>query len=74
MANTDPLAIAAGPDGNVWFTGDTGNVIGCITPDGAVTLFPSATASSGPTSITAGPDGNIWFVEESANQIGRFSL
>ena len=63
---TGPVGIAAGPDGNLWFTGA---LIGRITTAGVITQFP---ASSGP-GIAAGPDGNLWFTEYSGNNIGRIT-
>jgi len=54
-----PVAITAGPDGNLWFTEHAGGV-GRITPAGVVTEF----AAPGPLlAIAAGPDGAIWFSE-----------
>jgi streptogramin lyase len=55
-----PNGIAAGPDGNLWFTEREANQIGRITPAGVVTEF-SAGANTYPQSIAAGPDGNLWF-------------
>lgn len=55
--------IAAGPDGNVWFTRPAANHIGRTTMSGEVTEF---TGAVGPGRITAGPDGNLWFTEGSA--------
>ena len=72
-ANAGPSAIAAGHDGNLWFTESTANQIGRITPKGKVTEFPLPTPNSGPAVITAGPDGNLWFTESSANRIGRIT-
>ena len=55
--------ITLGSDGNVWFTEQTGGLIGRITPDGVVTEFPTGIPSRGNFSaIISGPDGNIWFV------------
>ena len=69
-------AIAAGPDGNMWFTesgsslreehgpGDTGaGKIGRITPTGIITEYPLLTPFTTLGGITAGPDGNMWFTE-----------
>ena len=73
-ASSSPCGIAAGPDGNLWFTESA----------------PARTRSAGsrrqgssPSSrsrrraavlgITAGPDGNLWFTESGANQIGRIT-
>ena len=59
-AATRPNGIAAGPDGNIWFTEDTGKRIGRVTPSGAITEFP-VLDSGFLGMITAGPDGNLWF-------------
>jgi uncharacterized protein (TIGR03437 family) len=60
---TLPFRIAAGPDGNLWFT-DYPSSIGCITPAGLLTEYPaSVTAASQPFGIVAGPDGNLWYTE-----------
>ena len=64
--------IAAGPDGNLWFTEESFNRIGRITPQGVVTQFggffqhpglPPAGLPPGsfPYQIAAGPDGKMWF-------------
>jgi virginiamycin B lyase len=37
-----PGLIAAGPDGNPWFTEQLGNRVGRITPTGTVTEFSAA--------------------------------
>jgi virginiamycin B lyase len=70
-----PLAIAPGPDGNVWFTEYSrfGNSIGRITPAGQITKFPIPTDESIPAAITTGPDGAMWFTEGRGNQIGRIT-
>ena len=71
-----PYEIAAGPDGNLWFT-DPGRprAIGRITPGGSITEFTiGLSAGSGPQGIVAGPDGNLWFtVAGYAPAIGRIS-
>jgi virginiamycin B lyase len=60
--------IAAGPEGNLWFTlntpfgKNTRNAAGRITPDGRVTMFRKGlTAGVEPSEIVAGADGNLWF-------------
>jgi len=65
-----PEGIAAGPDGNLWFTEGSGK-IGRITPAGKVTEFITAGLST--TGITAGPDGNLWFTEADDGKIGRIT-
>jgi streptogramin lyase len=69
-----PFAIAAGPDGNLWYTDNTSNIrqIGRITPRGAVTEFAVPTAGT-LLGITAGPDGNLWFTESDSSKIGRIT-
>ncbi len=63
--NAGPWGIAAGPDGNLWFTeyGYGANKIGKITPSGTITEYPLPTDSVYPYGIAAGPDGNLWFTE-----------
>jgi streptogramin lyase len=73
-AASRPYTIAAGPDGNLWFTESMGNKIGRITPAGTITEFPVPMAGSGPYGICVGPDGNIWFTERFGNQIGRLDV
>jgi streptogramin lyase len=78
-----PLAITAGPDGNLWFVEDGSYKIGRITPGGTITEFPVSTGGSlglatgdflhGPGGITAGPDGNLWFTGLTLNAIGRIT-
>ena len=48
-AGGSPVGIAAGPDGNLWFTENAANQIGMINPTThAITEFPIPTADSGP--------------------------
>ena len=59
---SSPSGIAAGPDGNLWFT-EPAAQIGRITPAGAITEYPAAHSLQRPRGIAAGPDGNMWFTE-----------
>ena len=68
----DPFGITAGPDGNVWFTEPSGNLIGRITPSGRVTTFAIPTIGD-PISIITGSDGALWFTEMDGNRIGRIT-
>jgi streptogramin lyase len=52
--------IAAGPDGNMWFT-LPGKKVGKITPAGLVQEF-EITKLENPIGIAAGPEGRIWVV------------
>jgi streptogramin lyase len=78
------LRIAAGPDGNLWFTEYLVGKIGRLTPSGTLTEYPLPFPNSQPESIVAGPDGNLWFTESAAtpdptspagvyNHIGRIT-
>lgn len=59
-AGTEPWAITAGPDGNLWFGYTEHEEIGKMTTSGVVTEYsvPNALRGAG---VTAGPDGNLWF-------------
>jgi glucose/arabinose dehydrogenase len=73
LTNTGrPDHIAAGPDGNLWFTGHNNASVDRMTPEGALTEF-FVRPGSNPSGITAGPDGNVWFTEPAANRVGRIT-
>src|SRR5262249_51788731 len=73
----DPDGIAAGPDGNLWFTVNyvtmfggpnlagraAGVQLGHITPAGGTTLFPILPEAVNSGGIAGGPDGHIWVTE-----------
>jgi streptogramin lyase len=75
--------IAAGPEGNLWFTQNLparAPAIGRITPGGKVTRFRHGLSrATQPSKITAGPDGNLWFTYDgglramSGGGIGRIT-
>jgi virginiamycin B lyase len=69
--DSGPRALAAGPDGNIWFSEFNTSKIGRITPKGEITEFELPRPNSGPGDITAGADGNMWFVELSGQMDGR---
>jgi streptogramin lyase len=57
--------IAAGPDGNLWFTASKSggsSEVGKITTAGTITEY-TLPEGSAPNGIVAGPDGNLWFTE-----------
>jgi len=58
----EPRNVAAGPDGNVWFTyGKDGGKLGRVTPQGTVTNVTSGIpGNSGLWDLVTGADGNIW--------------
>jgi streptogramin lyase len=69
-----PLGIAAGPDGDLWFTEYGAAQVGRITTGGAIREFAAPSPSSSPAGMTAGADGNLWFAELDANKIARITL
>ncbi|WP_407572600.1 SMP-30/gluconolactonase/LRE family protein [Deinococcus altitudinis] len=70
-AGSFPTGIVGGPDGNLWFTEQTGNKIGRVTPIGTFREFNVPTPDSFPYGVTSGPDGNLWFAQSNGNKIGR---
>jgi virginiamycin B lyase len=74
-----PNQIAAGPDGNLWYsdygtTSSGGDQIGRITPSGQITEYSTGLpADAQPTAITAGPDGRMWFTLSAANKVGTIT-
>jgi streptogramin lyase len=68
-----PAGIAAGPDGNIWFTEIGGDRIGRITPDGDITEYPLGENLKVPANIAAGPDGALWFTKLGSGRIGRIT-
>jgi streptogramin lyase len=76
-------SLAAGPDGNVWFTrGSSGAIpsistmaaVGRITPSGKITEFRAGLRpASEPESIVAGTDGSMWFLDRETESIGRIT-
>lgn len=72
-----PAAIAAGPDGNLWFF-DTGlHAIGKISPSGVVTEYPLPYGRNGAglagKEIIVGPDHNLWFTDPNSGIVGRIT-
>src|ERR1700722_17693308 len=68
----NPDAIAAGPDGNLWFTNSGNNSIGSITTSGVVSNY-TGTVTEAPDASSAGPDGNLWFTSSGDNSIGSIT-
>jgi streptogramin lyase len=72
-----PFGIAAGPDGNLWFTeaSHTSGKIGMLDlATGRIHEYSLGLAANAlPYEITPGPDGNLWFTEQGADKIGRIT-
>ena len=71
----DSGGITKGPDGKLWFTEPTKNMITNMTTGGQFKQFPIPTANSTPFAITTGPDMNLWFTESgtAGNKIGKIT-
>jgi streptogramin lyase len=77
IANSRPLGIAPGADGNVWFLENGGSRFGRITPAGKIDDFSTGSgisANSLPAQLTPGPDGNLWFTEENPSRVARLKV
>ena len=71
-----PNGLAAGPDQNLWYVTSaysTTNVIGRITPQGAVTEYPLPTGIQA-SGLMVGPDGNFWYIESQQDPITQDDL
>jgi len=71
-----PEGIAAGPDGNVWFTESGSNdVLQIDVHSHAITGYSLSEfdGSEGPGPITLGPDGNLWFLDLNGDAVGEVS-
>lgn len=76
----EPLAITAGPDGNIWFTtnGYTDSHAYCSEvgrldiATKSFTLYDAGDSTGAAYGIASGPDGNLWFTDEKG-YIGRMT-
>ncbi len=66
-----PTRIAAGADGNIWYTQANVGAIGKMALTGTVVTYTLPAGISGTNGITAGLDGNLWVTDYSGNQILR---
>jgi streptogramin lyase len=64
-------AIAAGPEGDMWFTEAPNKAIGRIAPGGAITEFSGLKSEA--YEIALGLEGDMWFTEPGARTIGRIT-
>ena len=69
-----PSGLAAGPDGNLWFTQETGNTIGRMTHRRRRhRRVPDPDRRQPALRDRGGPDGDLWFTEFNGNKIGRIT-
>jgi streptogramin lyase len=72
------VAIATGPDGNLWTTetdfSATGNVFAVMAPDGTLKAqYPNGFVRDEFFGISAGADGNVWFLNLDKGRVGRMT-
>ena len=75
--NGMPMAIAAGRDGNMYFTTYfeiDDNYIGQVGEEGRLTKFDIPTGGAASFGITADRSGTLWFTEILNNSIGRLNV
>jgi virginiamycin B lyase len=68
-----PTAIAAGPDGSVWFSIDLGDAVGRL-HDGRIDFLPIGIKAIEPVGLAAAPDGSAWFTDNAAHAISRIAV
>ena len=71
--SSEPSAIVAAPDGNLWFAMLGSSAIGRITTEGDVTEFSFDLSTGGGSGIAVGPDGGLWFTRGGDDGIGRIN-
>ena len=64
--------IAAGGDGKLWFTDYAHQVIGALSPAGALREYAIPSRYNGLNDIASGPDGALWFTEQEG-VVGRIT-
>lgn len=70
----DPVSIATGGDGLLWFTKRFPGSIVRRNADGSLTPFTAGLpADAQPFALALGPDGNLWFSDAAAPQVGRIT-
>jgi virginiamycin B lyase len=65
-----PVAVAAAPDGTVWFTIDGAAALGRV-QDGQVHRLPKPGKSLDPLGLAAAPDGSVWYTDNAAGVVSQ---
>jgi streptogramin lyase len=73
VANTGPAAIAAAPNGTIWFTQETKGNVASVTNAGVITEFKTVKGSE-PAGITVAPNNDPWYAMPGANKIATLQL
>jgi virginiamycin B lyase len=67
-----PIAIAAGTDGNIWFTIDHADAIGRLR-NGRIERLPTSGRNIEPIGLAVAADGSAWYTDIAARAIARIS-
>lgn len=67
-----PAAVAAAPDGSIWFTVEFSDVIG-VFRSGAIERLRKATANSEPLGLAIDSAGDAWFTDTVSRAISRMA-
>ena len=70
-AGSEPGAIVAGPDGELWLSEYATSKLAHGTTAGVLTACALPSSSSEPGGLTVGQDGNLWVPEEGTNNLLR---
>jgi len=71
--DSQPRAMAAHPDGGIWFVETSTNALGRIDRDGRITEHPVPTPNASLRGVTVGAEGDLWYTANFANKIGRMA-
>jgi virginiamycin B lyase len=69
--NTLPFALTSGPDGNIWFSTNSG--VGKLAPSSSTPTLYTLNVTGRPTGITSGPNNQIWFSESFGHRVGHIA-
>ncbi len=72
-AGSQPRAMFAHPNGDIWFAATSNAFLGRIDAKNAVSVYALPDVKAEPRSLAATPDGNIWFTEDSLQKMGCMS-
>jgi virginiamycin B lyase len=75
-ASSDPLGIALGSDGNLWFTEFKPSKIGQLNLAGKISESVTPSRGSAPNGIASGPGPNlnVWFTENKVAKVGQITV
>jgi virginiamycin B lyase len=68
--NTRPRDPYVGPDGRVWFVGQTGDYVGVLAPESGKFDRFALPGGAGPHNLIVAADGKIWYAGNRAAHIG----